>query len=76
MTCSTMLNAFLFSAKAIKSIFASIHIQISIFGTYDEQRWARYSKRVSYYKILLLAEISILLQDTASHNKKYLITRY
>ena len=39
-----------------------------------EQRWARYSKKVSYYKILLLAKISILLQDTVSHKKKYFIT--
>ena len=40
------------------------------------QRGARYSKKVSYYKIMLLAKISILLQDTISRKEKYHITRY
>ena len=37
-----------------------------------KQGWARYSKKVSYYEILLLAKISILLQDTRYFKNKYL----
>ena len=47
-----------------------------IFKDGDKQRLARHSKKVSYYKKMLLAKISILLQDTVIHKKKYLSTRY
>ena len=37
------------------------------------QRWARYSKQLPYYKIMLLVKISILLQDAVGRKKEYLI---